>query len=107
GDPDVAWVSGFVDDVSNDPPTSNRRLDPSGRAQIALTSGATIYATPDGKPGPAFEVLGDRGRLLLLSDARDPYLWQPDPAAATRTVPVSVQAPTTSEPWEAGPAAVT
>ena len=106
GDPDIAWVSGFVDDASNDPPTSNRRLDPSGRAQIGLTNGATIYVTPDGKPGPAFEVLGDRGRLLLLGDARDPYLWQPDPAAAARTVPVPIQAPTTSALWEAGPAAV-
>lgn len=106
GDPDVASVSGFVDDVSNDPATSNRRLDPSGRAQITLANGATIYVTPDGKPGPAFEVLGDRGRLLLLNDARDPYLWQPDPSSAARTVQAPVQVPTTTDPWEAGPAAV-
>ncbi|HEU5316247.1 MAG TPA: Gfo/Idh/MocA family oxidoreductase [Chloroflexota bacterium] len=106
GDPDVAWVSGFVDDVSADPPTSARRLDPSGRAQIALANGVTVYVTPDGRPGPAFEILGDRGRLLLLQDARAPYLWQHDTSAGSVPTPVPVEAPAVTEPWEAGPAAV-
>jgi UDP-N-acetyl-2-amino-2-deoxyglucuronate dehydrogenase len=107
GDPDVSWVSGFVDDTSADTPTSNRRLDPSGRAQIGLANGATLYVTPDGRPGPAFEVLGDRGRLLLLADAREPYLWQSDPATPNSPLkPAPVEAPGVSDPWEAGPAAV-
>ncbi len=65
GDADVVWVSGLVDDTAGEPPDSPGRLDPSGRAQVGLASGATLYVTPDGRPGPAFEVLGDRGRLLL------------------------------------------
>jgi predicted dehydrogenase len=109
GDPDIEWVSGFVDDVSQEPPTSNRRLDPSGRAQIGLSTPdgeVAMYVTPDGKPGLSFEVIGDRGRLLLLNDARDAYLWQLDGATPPSLKPHSLEVPTTAEPWEAGPGAV-
>jgi len=111
GDPEVAWVSGLVDDVSAEPPDSNRRRDPSGRAQIGLANGATLYVTPDGKPGLAFEVLGDRGRLLLLNDGREAYLWQAAaPAGPVRLVAPEAAGlpaqPATPEGWEAGPNAV-
>lgn len=109
GEPEVEWVSGFVDDVSAEPSTSNRRLDPAGRAQLGLSGpdgDVAMYVTPDGKPGLAFEVLGDKGRLLLLNDARDAYLWQPDGATPSSLKPQALEVPTTSEPWEAGPGAV-
>jgi predicted dehydrogenase len=111
GDPEVAWVSGAVDDVSGEPPESNRRLDPSGRAQIGLANGATLYVTPDGKPGLAFEVLGDRGRLLLLNDGREAYLWQAAAAAGPLRLVAPEAAglpaqPETPAGWEAGPNAV-
>jgi predicted dehydrogenase len=105
GDPEVAWVSGLVEDVTHEPPNSPRRLDPTGRAQIGLANGVTVYVTPDGRSGLAFEVLGDRGRLLLLNDARDAFLWQAaSPSGPLRPLPVQV--PETPEGWEAGPAAV-
>lgn len=104
GDPEVAWVSGLVDDVSNEPPDSNRRLDPAGRAQLGLVNGVTMYVTPDGRPGPAFEVIGDAGRLLLLNDARDAYLWRPGATPALE--PQAVQRPDPIAGWEAGPALV-
>jgi predicted dehydrogenase len=105
GDPEVAWVSGLVDDVSAEPPDSRRRMDPSGRAQIGLSNGVTVYVTPDGGPGLAFEVLGDRGRLLLLNDGRDAALWQAE-AASGPLHAVAVQPPETPAGWEAGPEAV-
>ena len=105
GDPEVAWVSGLVDDVSHEPPDSNKRLDPTGRAQVGLDNGVTLYVTPDGRPGPAFDVLGETGRLLLLNDARDAYLWQLNDS--NRLAPVPLQTPETPAGWEAGPTLVT
>ncbi|MDQ3700243.1 MAG: Gfo/Idh/MocA family oxidoreductase [Chloroflexota bacterium] len=101
GDPEVSWVSGLVDDTSQEPPGSRRVLDPPGRAQVGLANGVTVYVTPDGLPGPTFEVLGHRGRLLLLDDARDAYLWRVEGASGAQPHPVQV--PVTLTPWEAGP----
>ena len=106
GDPEVEWVSGFVDDVSTEPPDSNRRLDPTGRALVGLANGVTLHVTQDGRPGPAFEVLGESGRLLLLNDARDAYLWKADATTPNRLRPEPVSAPEVGAPWEAGPALV-
>lgn len=115
GDAEIAWVSGLVDDVSSEPEGSSRRRDPAGRAQIGLASGVTAYVTPDGGPGLAFEVLGDKGRLLLMNDGRDAQLWSAAPAAASgdpaprgpqglRLQPLEWPEPETG--WPAGPAAV-
>jgi predicted dehydrogenase len=109
GDAEVAWISGLVDDVEGEPPDSPRRLDPSGRAQAGLVNGTTVYVTPDGGPGLAFEVLGDRGRLLLMNDAREAFLWQAEtPRGPVRPIePAQVGTPPQPPPgWEAGPAAV-
>lgn len=83
GDPEPVWASGLIDDLSALPPDSPRRLDPPGRGQVGLASpdgeavapGAVAYVTPAGGPRPAFEVLGTKGRLLVLDDARAAYLW--------------------------------
>ncbi len=112
GDVEVAWVSGVVDDVAREPPESLRRLDPAGRAQIRLVNDVTLYLTPDGGPGLAFEVLGDRGRLLLLNDGRDAYLWQAKgpngPLDLAESKPLGLPPPpATAAEWEAGAAAVT
>jgi predicted dehydrogenase len=100
GDSEPTWVSGLVDDVSNDPPDSRRRMDPSGRGQMGLANGAVASVT-SGTPGVAFEVMGERGRLLIFNDAREAHLWSAD---GKRLKPVAL--PPTEGGWLAGPAAV-
>jgi predicted dehydrogenase len=106
GDVEPAWVSGFVDDVSGDPPDSRRRLDPSGRGQIGLENGVVLYVTADGRhpgaAGPSFEVVGENGRLFLLDDARESYIWLPEGETKMRAIPL----PEETDPWPAGPAMV-
>ena len=77
GDPTPVWASGHVEDVSGDPPDSRRRLDPPGRGMFGFGKRGVGYATPDGGPAPSFEVLGDRGRLVILNDAADVHLLEP------------------------------
>lgn len=108
GDPEPLWVSGEVEDLSSEPAESRRRMDPSGRALIGLAGGAVAYASPDRGAGLSFDILGDRGRLLILDDARECYLWSAPagsgPGAAASMRPLSLSA---AEPgWPAGPAAV-
>ena len=106
GDLEPAWVSGFVDDVSGDPPDSRRRLDPSGRAQIGLENGVVLYITADGRHpgagGPSFEVVGQDGRLFLLNDAKESYIWSPEGESNMRPI----ELPQGGDPWPAGPAMV-
>ena len=105
GDPEVEWVSGQVDPLPDEPPDSRRRLDPAGTAQVQLANRVALYVSPAGRPGPAFEVLGDRGRLTLLNDARATSLWlaEGSPAALEHA---DFQLPTTPSAWPTGPAAV-
>ena len=93
GDPEVEWVSGQVDPLPNEPSDSRRRLDPAGTAQVQLANGVALYVSPAGRPGPAFEVLGDRGRLTLLNDARATSLWLAEGSpAALREAPFQLPA---------------
>ena len=78
GDPEPQWVSGFVDDLPGEAPDSRRHLDPPGRFQVGLTNDVVLYFTPEGGQRPAFDIIGDQGRLAILDDARQAYLWQYD-----------------------------
>lgn len=78
GSPEPRWVSGFVDDLAGEAADSRRHLDPPGRGQVGLEGEITVYFTPDGGRSPAFDVIGDQGRLWILDDARQAYLWQYD-----------------------------
>lgn len=108
GDPEPTWVSGLIDDVSGDLPDSRRRLDPPARAQIGLAGGAVAYVTPAAGPGASFEVLGDRGRLLVFDDGRQAYLralaGRGGANGEARLLPLDL--PPAGEGWPAGPAAV-
>ncbi len=75
GDPEPLWVSGWVDDLVNEPADSRRRLDPPGRGLVGLSGGVVLYVTADGGRRPAFEIIGEEGRLLILQDAELCYLW--------------------------------
>ena len=107
GDAEPVWVSGLVDDVSEEPLDSRRRMDPAGHAQIGLTNGAVLYVTPDGRhenAGMTFEVAGENGRLFLLDDANESYLWSADDSSGAGLRPLDL--PEETEPWPAGKAMV-
>ncbi len=76
GDLEPHWVSGFVDDISDEPPDSRRRLDPTGRCIVGLQDDVHLYFTPGGSQRPAFDVVGDQGRLTILDDGLNAWHWQ-------------------------------
>jgi predicted dehydrogenase len=106
GDVEPAWVSGFVVDVSGDPPDSRRRVDPSGRGHIGLENGVVLYVTAEGchpgAAGPSFEVVGEHGRLFLLNDAKESYIWLAEGESRMHPIPL----PEDTHLWPAGPAMV-
>lgn len=101
GDPEPLWVSGWVDDLANEPSDSRRRMDPPGRGQVGLSNGATLTVTADGGRRPAFEVIGEEGRLLILHDAELCNLWTEN---SGWTHPLEL--PLNPDPWPAGEAMV-
>ncbi|MBI3961018.1 MAG: Gfo/Idh/MocA family oxidoreductase [Chloroflexi bacterium] len=104
-DPEPLWVSGWVDDLSNEPADSRRRMDPAGRGQVGLDNGAVLSIMADGGQRPAFEVIGEAGRLLILQDAELCYLWTEGGAAGESGLrPLAI--PPNPGPWPAGPAMV-
>lgn len=104
-DPEPVWLSGFVDDVSAEPPDSRRRLDPPGRGQVGLDNGIELYFTTDGGKKPAFDVLGTDGRLIILNDAAEAYLWSAPEDGQVNGLR-SLDLPEHGENWPAGPAMV-
>ncbi len=105
GDPEPIWASGTVADVSGDPPDARRRMDPPGRGLVGLSNGAVLYCAPDGGPRPAFEVIGEQGRLIILNDASEVYHWTAV-ANADGTSLRALEVPSHGEFWPAGPAMV-
>ncbi len=107
GDIAPAWVSGFVEDLSNEPADSRKRQDPSGRATIGLSNGVVLFITSDGAHKGTglpmnFEVVGENGRLFLLNDAAESFVWREnDPSNIQR-----LEFPGETEPWPAGKAMV-
>ena len=75
GDPEPLWVSGRVDAVAADEPDEGRRLDPPGRAWVGLDNGVLLTLLPEGD-GRGFSVIGSGGRLEVVNDAHQAYLWE-------------------------------
>ena len=91
GDPEPQWVSGFVENMSAEPPGSRRRLDPTGRCIVGLEGGIHLYFTPGGSRRPSFDVSGDQGRLTIMDDGSQAWQWQdsdapPQPLAIPQSV---------------------
>ncbi|MFZ1753460.1 MAG: Gfo/Idh/MocA family oxidoreductase [Caldilineaceae bacterium] len=104
-DPEPLWVSGWVDDLANEPADSRRRLDPPGRGQVGLSNGVILSVEPDGGRRPAFEIIGEEGRLLILQDAELCYHWTENgPEGKPEMRPLII--PLTQDAWPAGPAMV-
>lgn len=101
GDPEPLWVSGLVADVSADPAEERRRLDPPGHGTVGLSNGALLTIAPDGGRRPAFTLIGEKGRLLMLNDAQEAYLWLEESGLQR------LDLPPVGFDWPAGPAMVT
>lgn len=103
GDAEPVWASGLVDEDMFD---DWRRGDPHGRGWVGLDNGVTLAIMREGG-SRAFEVLGTHGRLLIVNEAAEAYLWHTvgDTRALARQ-PVSVELPKSTEPWPRGPASI-
>lgn len=78
GDPEIEWVSGWVDPLSGEPTDSRRHLDPTGRVQLSLANGVEATLSPAGYVkgfDVGFDVVGSRGRVAVLSDGAQTGLW--------------------------------
>ena len=108
GDPEPLWVSGRVDEVGAQEPDEGRRLDPPGHAWVGLANGAKLALLPEGG-GRAFTILGSAGRLEIVNDARQAYLWEArsgTPGENLAAAPANLEVPQPTEPWPRGPALV-
>ena len=109
GDPEPLWVQGRVNEVSEEEPDAGRRLDPPGRAAVGLANGAVLTLLPEGG-GRGFTILGSGGRLEIVNDARQAYLWEARSGAPggdhLAAAPVSPELPQADGPWPRGAAIV-
>ena len=105
GDPEPLWVSGRVDAVAADEPDEGRRLDPPGRAWVGLDNGVLLTLLPEGG-GRSFSVIGSGGRLEIVNDAHQAYLWEATPggrgADHLAAAPAAIEVPQADAPWPRG-----
>ena len=105
GDPEPLWVSGRVDPVADGEPDEGRRLDPPGRAWVGLDNGALLTLLPEGG-GRGFSVIGSAGRLEIVNDASQAYLWAAQEGAPATghlsAAPASLELPRPDAPWPRG-----
>ena len=105
GDPEPLWVSGRVDAVAADEPDEGRRLDPPGRAWVGLDNGVLLTLLPEGG-GRSFSVIGSGGRLEIVNDAHQAYLWEATPggrgADHLAAAPAAIEVPHPDAPWPRG-----
>ena len=105
GDPEPLWVSGRVDAVAADEPDEGRRLDPPGRAWVGLDNGVLLTLLPEGG-GRGFSVIGSGGRLEIVNDAHQAYLWEATPggrgADRLAAAPAALEVPQPDTPWPRG-----
>ena len=105
GDPEPLWVSGRVDEAADDEPDEGRRLDPPGRAWVGLQGGTLLGLMPEGG-GRGFSVIGNAGRLEIVNDAHQAYLWEarsgPPGSDHLAAAPTRLELPQPASPWPRG-----
>ena len=104
GDPEPVWASGLIDDPEEF--SDWRRGDPHGHAWVGLDNGVNMAIVREGGRR-SFDVLGTEGRLLIVNEAEEAYLWESEgDSKGLASQPRSVDIPTSDEPWPRGPAIV-
>ena len=94
GDPELAWISGTVDPLTNDALDSRRHLDPPGSCHVGFSNGIEAFATSAGS-GLEFDVVGSRGRAVLVGDVGEVHYWRnDDPVIRRRRLALPPRAPT-------------
>ena len=105
GDPEPLWVSGRVDEAAADEPDEGRRLDPPGRAWVGLDNGVLLTLLPEGD-GRSFSVIGSGGRLEIVNDAHQAYLWEATSggrgADRLAAAPAALEVPQPDAAWPRG-----
>ena len=105
GDPEPVWACGLVDDLGPEI-TDWRRGDPPGRGWIGLDNGVKLTILSEGG-SRAYTILGTRGRITVLNECREAYLWETTGNSTAFAVkPRSIELPTSTDPWPRGPAIV-
>ena len=90
GDPEVEWVSGWVDEENGRP------QDRPGSAQVRFVNGVEAYLTSRNFVAGfdmSFDVVGSEGRLVVMSDGKETKVWGP------RAVDLPAAEPNQGEPW--------
>lgn len=79
GDPEIAWVAGWVDPLAGEPAESRRRLDPPGSCHVQFANGVEAFLSPAGYVrgfDMGLDVVGSRGRLVVLGEGAETRLWR-------------------------------
>ena len=98
-------MSGLLSDTSHLPPDDFRHDDPAGRAWVGLDSGATMVVVPEGDKR-SFTIFGDAGRIDVLNEAGQAFLYEFDADAKIHVRPREIPLPEPTEPWPRGPATI-
>lgn len=101
GDPEPVWVSGLVDDPSEW--DDWRKDDPHGRGWVGLDNGVNMAIVREGGRR-AFTVLGDGGRMTIVNEAEEAYLWEG--ANEISHEPRRIELPRLDPSWPRGEAIV-
>ena len=86
GDPESAWLSGQVEATDCEPPCAPLALDPPGRCHLQFANGVEALVSPAGyRRGfdMGFDIVGSRGRLVVVSEGTDTRVWSLGPDGRT------------------------
>ncbi|MBI3970950.1 MAG: Gfo/Idh/MocA family oxidoreductase [Chloroflexi bacterium] len=103
GDCDVAWVTGRVDPLDGEPAGSRRHQDPPGSCHIHFVNGVDAFVAMSASPAGldfSLDVSGSRGRLIIVRDGAETYLWGTGEDGRT-PIPLPLPAFANTPPWPA------
>ncbi|HEV7214434.1 MAG TPA: Gfo/Idh/MocA family oxidoreductase [Chloroflexota bacterium] len=99
GDPEIAWVTGQVHWAATTTAEPNRRLDPAGSCHVQFANGVEAFVSPASSSRSfdlGVDVVGSRGRLVVLGEGAATSLWSvgdDDSTPVARPVPAVASTP--------------